>query len=161
MRKLIDLLAHKSATQDLQEHKKKNSLGCFLKILVVIAILACCIRIIFYIPISEQCYADTKKYIDGYCVFVEVNEKYTILSKRYFGSFKFLNIIETKPIFLYDKEKMQIIKTGEIGWWVNADDLEISKNQLYFKSNFSSGTLGRYYTPSFQKPWTVNDINTK
>lgn len=138
---------------------KKGCIGCLNFFVVSIIIGMITAIIVLYIPVSAS-YCTESKYIKGYCDFVEINDRYAVLNRQYFGRsgiFVMLGIVETKPVYLFDKREKKIIKKGEIGWWVNSSDLEISDNELYFKNNYGGFIFSTYYTPSLKKPWFLNN----
>lgn len=139
---------------------RKNKSGWFLTFFGVIILFIIFLRVVLYIPVPVAHCPSNTKYIKGYCVFVEINNKYAILQKKYIGnSYLFGNIVATEPVYLFDKEKKEIIKKGKIGWWINADDLEVSSKTLYFKNNYGGFIFSTYNTPSLKEPWVIRNDN--
>src|SRR5690554_4003008 len=142
--------------------KKKNKFGCFTLLLGGIVVFILIVKVVLYIPISVSHCSTNAEYTEGYCVFAEINDRYTVLNRQYFGRsgiFVMSGIIKTKPIYLFDKREKKIIKKGEIGWWVNSGDLETADNEIYFKNNYGGFVFSTYYTPSLKKPWVIRNDN--
>jgi len=119
-------------------------------------------HVIFYIPISVSTCSDSTVYINGACTTQEINDRYIILEKQYLGYYGFLryiSMVDSKPIYLFDRNQRKVVKKGNIHVRQLTGDLVINESEdyleIYYKGNNGSSIFFSENTPSLAEGWKI------